>query len=204
MFSLKCVVWFWFSCSSAMASSPPHNFSWVEQGKLAGLALPRMTAEYQYLLDNGIKHLVCLCERKPPNYDTCPGLKLHHIKIVDFAPPSPSQIDRFLGIVEEANSRGEVSFPSRAVTSFILFSLSFLAFLEGDIGVRMCFSPLQGVAVHCMHGHGRTGTMLACYLVKTQKICGADAIEKIRQMRKGSIETVDQEKAVVQFHQRTK
>lgn len=68
----------------------------------------------------------------------------------------------------------------------------------------MSFSPLQAVAVHCMHGHGRTGTMLACYLVKTQKISGVDAIKKIREMRKGSIETQEQEKAVVQFHQRTK
>lgn len=55
-----------------------------------------------------------------------------------------------------------------------------------------------------MHGHGRTGTMLACYLVKTQKIAGVDAIKKIREMRKGSIETTEQEKAVVQFYQRTK
>lgn len=92
----------------SMASTPPHNFSWVEPGKLAGLAQPRMTSEYQYLLDNGIKHLVCLCERKPPYHDTCPELQLHHIKIVDFTPPSPSQIERFLNIVEVANSKGEV------------------------------------------------------------------------------------------------
>ena len=93
---------------TTMASTPPHNFSWVDPDKLAGLALPRMTSEYQYLLDNGIKHLVCLCERKPPHYDSCPELQLHHIKIADFTPPSPSQIDRFLSIVEEANSKGEV------------------------------------------------------------------------------------------------
>lgn len=55
-----------------------------------------------------------------------------------------------------------------------------------------------------MHGHGRTGTMLACYLVKTQKISGADAIRRIRELRQGSIETHEQEKAVVQFYQRTK
>ncbi|KAK9534038.1 hypothetical protein VZT92_009113 [Zoarces viviparus] len=151
-----------------MASTPPHNFSWVNPDKLAGLALPRMPSEYQYLLDNGIKHLVCLCERKPPCYDSCPELQLHHIKIVDFTPPSPSQIDRFLSIVEEANSKGE------------------------------------GVGVHCMHGHGRTGTMLACYLVKTRKMSGIDAINAIRNLRKGSIETREQEKAVVQFYQRTK
>ncbi len=86
----------------------PGNFSWVVPGKLAGLALPRMTSDYQYLLDNGIKHLVCLCERKPPYYDSCPELQLHHIKIADFTPPSPHQIERFLSIVEEANAEGEV------------------------------------------------------------------------------------------------
>lgn len=97
-----------FLSLSTMASTSPQNFSWVEPGKLAGLALPRMTSEYQYLLDKGIKHLVCLCERKPPYFDTCPDLKLHHIKIEDFTPPSPSQIERFLSVVEEANSKGEV------------------------------------------------------------------------------------------------
>ncbi|XP_040055740.1 dual specificity protein phosphatase 23 [Gasterosteus aculeatus] len=151
-----------------MASTPPHNFSWVDPDKVAGLALPRRTSEYQYLLDHGVKHLVCLCERKPPGCDSVPQLRLHHIDIVDFSPPSPAQIDRFLSIVEEANSKGE------------------------------------GVAVHCMHGHGRTGTMLACYLVKTRKISGTDAINEIRRLREGSIETSEQEKAVVLFSQRTK
>lgn len=146
----------------------PQNFSWVEPGKVAGLAMPRYSVEYQYLLDNGIKHLVSLTERMPPNHDTCPDLDLHHIKITDFTPPSPAQIDRFLTLVEEANSRGE------------------------------------GVAVHCMHGHGRTGTMLACYLVKHKKISGIEAINEIRRLRHGSIETREQEKAVVQFYQRSK
>lgn len=91
-----------------MASSPPSNFSWVEPGKLAGLALPRAPADYRYLLDNGIKHLVCLCERKPPYYDTCPEVTLHHIKMADFTAPSPDQIQRFLSIVEESNAKGEV------------------------------------------------------------------------------------------------
>lgn len=62
----------------------------------------------------------------------------------------------------------------------------------------------QGVAVHCMHGHGRTGTMLACYLVKTRKISGIDAIREIRRIRSGSIETSEQEKTVVQFYQQIK
>ncbi|ETE56691.1 Dual specificity protein phosphatase 23, partial [Ophiophagus hannah] len=63
---------------------------------------------------------------------------------------------------------------------------------------------IQAVAVHCLLGFGRTGTMLACYLSKIHKITGVDAIQKLRQLRPGSIETYDQEKAVVQFYQRTK
>lgn len=60
----------------------------------------------------------------------------------------------------------------------------------------------QAVAVHCMLGHGRTGTMLACYLVKTQKMSGSDAIREIRRLRPGSIETREQEQAVMEFHRR--
>ncbi|XP_006000038.1 dual specificity protein phosphatase 23b [Latimeria chalumnae] len=151
-----------------MASTSPHNFSWIEPNKLAGMALPRLPAHYQYLYENGIRHLVTLCERKPPNHDTCPGVQLHHIKIGDFCPPSLDQIKRFLKVVEDANAKAE------------------------------------GVGVHCLLGYGRTGTMLACYLVKSKKLTGVDAIQEIRRLRPGSIETHEQEKAVIQFHHHIK
>lgn len=69
-------------------------------------------------------------------------------------------------------------------------------------GVPMSHVMAQAVAVHCMLGHGRTGTMLACYLVKTQKMSGSDAIREIRRLRPGSIETREQEQAVMEFHRR--
>ena len=50
-------------------------------------------------------------------------------------------------------------------------------------------------AVHCRAGLGRTGTMLACYLVAT----GTDpeyALEEVRRRRPGSVETPGQEEAV--------
>ncbi|XP_041044092.1 dual specificity protein phosphatase 23b isoform X2 [Carcharodon carcharias] len=90
-------------------ASPPHNFSWIEPHKLAGMAMPQLPAHYQYLYDNGIQHLVTLCERKPPYRDSCPAVKIHHIKIDDFCSPSFEQIERFLAIVEEANAKGERS-----------------------------------------------------------------------------------------------
>lgn len=64
--------------------------------------------------------------------------------------------------------------------------------------------PPQAVGVHCALGFGRTGTMLACYLVKEQGLAAGDAIAEIRRLRPGSIETYEQEKAVFQFYQRTK
>ncbi|NXE30961.1 DUS23 phosphatase, partial [Ardeotis kori] len=48
-------------------------------------------------------------------------------------------------------------------------------------------------------GHGRTGTMLACYLAKAREMSGGDAIREIRRLRPGSIETQEQEQAVMRF-----
>ncbi|KAM9692252.1 dual specificity protein phosphatase 23 isoform 1-T1 [Dama dama] len=91
-----------------MGVQPP-NFSWVLPSRLAGLALPRLPAHYQFLLDQGVRHLVSLTERGPPHSDSCPGLTLHRLRIPDFCPPGPEQIDRFVKIVDEANARGEWS-----------------------------------------------------------------------------------------------
>ena len=73
-----------------MGVQPP-NFSWVLPGRLAGLALPRLPAHYQFLLDQGVRHLVSLTERGPPHSDSCPGLTLHRLRIPDFCSPGPER-----------------------------------------------------------------------------------------------------------------
>lgn len=56
----------------------------------------------------------------------------------------------------------------------------------------------KAVAVHCDAGRGRTGTMLACYLVWKGYIT-ADAVNRVREKRPGSIETTDQELSVFDY-----
>ena len=51
------------------------------------------------------------------------------------------------------------------------------------------------VAVHCGGGLGRTGTILACYLV-WQGVAAQDAIKRVRSLQPGSIETVEQKDMV--------
>ncbi|KAL3868847.1 hypothetical protein ACJMK2_041604 [Sinanodonta woodiana] len=60
----------------------------------------------------------------------------------------------------------------------------------------------KAAGVHCAHGQGRTGTVLACYLVKFLDYSGEDAIKKIRLLRPGSIETSEQEQAIRDFDRR--
>lgn len=55
------------------------------------------------------------------------------------------------------------------------------------------------VMVHCAAGKGRTGAVLAAYLVKKQNLTAEQAIEKIRGMRPGSVQSVSQETAVSMY-----
>ena len=56
----------------------------------------------------------------------------------------------------------------------------------------------HSIVVHCIAGCGRTGTMLAAWLLLSKKVKTAqEAINKIREMRPCSIETREQELSII-------
>jgi atypical dual specificity phosphatase len=71
--------------------------------------------------------------------------------------------------------------------------------------LEACISTIErakasnmGVAVHCTAGLGRTGTVVAAYLVHTG-MKAEDAIARVRELRPGSIETDAQYASVIEF-----
>ena len=57
----------------------------------------------------------------------------------------------------------------------------------------------EPVLVHCLAGMGRTGVVLACYLVKYQNMSADEATQKIREERPGSIQSYPQEEIIFRF-----
>ena len=71
----------------------------------------------------------------------------------------------------------------------------------GVSAITAALADGHGVAVHCAAGLGRTGTLLACYLVSTGLDAPA-AIARVREARPGSVETPAQEAAIEAFARR--
>lgn len=74
--------------------------------------------------------------------------------------------------------------------------------------LKVCLSAIakandqgMGAVVHCGAGLGRTGVVLACYLA-TKGMTVQHAMARVRRLRPGSIETQEQEEAILDFARR--
>ena len=148
------------------------NFTWLVPGKIAGMGQP---GGYSYHLEDGR-------ERLAKDLDLL--LREDVLAVVSL---TEQALDR--GLLKERDMSylhlpvGDMQPPT------LEDALTFMEFVrESERGRRP-------VVVHCGAGVGRTGTMLACYLVE-QGMEAGPALARVRRERPGSVETAGQERTV--------
>lgn len=150
---------------SSRDSEEPSFFSWVIEGQLAGMALPTSQAQIQTLKSSYNIGLVGSLIEEA----SCPPISMFEPE--DLAPKSLHVEWR------------DMSIPTRQQMDQLL-SIS-----------REYIEKSSAVVYHCFGGKGRTGTALACYLLRYhgEDWTAETAISHIRELRPNSIETSSQE-----------
>ena len=88
----------------------PVNFTWVVQDELAGMGWPKSRDQVNFLIKQGIDHLITLAADKIPPHYAFPELKWTMIPVEDFTGPAIADIKKFIQIMAEARRDGEVKF----------------------------------------------------------------------------------------------
>lgn len=97
------------SDSETEASYPPWNFSWVVPGKLAAMAWPQNIENLNYLVEQGINHVITLSPEKIPPILMFTKLKWTQMPVKEFEPPSIKQVLDFINICQRGALKNEVS-----------------------------------------------------------------------------------------------
>jgi len=149
----------------------PTNFSWVIDGKLAGSGLPMTYSQFYWLIKHGIKTIITVREVPLPS---------------NWFNESLDNTDR--SNINYLHLRVE-DFGAPSIEEIV----STVDYIQHKIDNRM------PVMVHCAAGKGRTGTILAAYVLKKENLTAYQAIKKIRDLRPGSIQSNIQEMTISMY-----
>jgi atypical dual specificity phosphatase len=147
------------------------NFKWVIEDKLAGSGVPTSLREIKWLAkEHGIRSIVTIKEK-----------------------PLPSEWFKSSGIGE-----GKIDYFHLSIEDYGAPSLEELDHVVNYISRQI--DNGKPVMVHCSGGKGRTGTILAAYLIKKRNVLNAyQAINKLRKIRGESIQSKEQENILFDY-----
>jgi atypical dual specificity phosphatase len=149
----------------------PTNFGWVLDGKLAGSGLPMTYSQFFWLIKHGIKTIITVREVPLPSNWFTDSIKNIESDNINYLHLSVE--DFGAPSIEEIDSTVD--------------------YIQRQIDNR------KPVMVHCAAGKGRTGTILAAYLLKNENLTAKQAIKKIRNLRPGSIQSNIQEMTISMY-----
>ena len=123
----------------------------------------------------------------------------------------PTSIDEVKRVIDQG-VKSIVTIREEPLDESWIKDVNYLHILSNDMGVPE-FNDLvhavdfihrritnkEPVMVHCLAGLGRTGTVLASYLIKYQNMSADEAMKKVREQRPGSIQSYPQEEIIFQF-----
>lgn len=113
-------------------SQPSYNFSWIVQNELAGMGWPRTVENLNFLVQQGIRHLVTLSPEMIPPVKNYTHLQWTLIPVEEFEAPSMEDINKFIAICEDSRKRNEVNVcRNYAVRVYVLVCLAGVQNLRG-------------------------------------------------------------------------
>jgi len=149
------------------------DFDWVIKGKLAASSKPDFIEDILEWRKIGIKAVLVLIEDRELMY--------------------LGGLENYLNILNKHGFK-TLSIPIRDFST-----PTFEEALRAVKWIEEMISKDNPVLVHCNAGLGRTGTIVACYLVYKEKMDPYDAINYVAEKRPGSLEVYRQIRFVYRF-----
>jgi hypothetical protein len=154
-------------------SVPFDRSYWVEPGKLlagcypGGLDPQEAERKLAGLVDHGIRTVINLMEEDETNYS---GRRFR--PYADILQEKAREADRDTSCVRIPIT--DMGVPSEVTMITILDTID------------SSLARGHSVFIHCWGGHGRTGTVVGCWLARHEKAVGGAALGMIKQLRKHS------------------
>jgi len=166
----------------------PTNFSWVIPGHLAGSGLPATREELEWILRQGIRSIITVRESPlPMEWLDSINEEKHGQKQLEYQNSKNNSNNKN----NNENHRIKIDYLYLRVEDFGVPSLDELDSTVDHIKEQMDVG--NPVMVHCAAGKGRAGTVLAAFFLKNEGLGAVEAIEKIRSLRPGSVQSERQE-----------